>query len=513
MSDFFSSTYFSQRHTTHIHVVRPNSHETSKASRSEREPVIECLRERLLVARFYVLGQLTARRLVGISCKPCSGPFDKVRHCRRRCVCWKRGGGLGNTGRKCKRRKVCLHVCCPVSHGLGSYSHPLLFQCGRLSSLSSTASQRHRGQQASAPAMSHFVSTSGANFDDLHHQLLQRQPVEGSAQDEEELERSLHQEFRSHDEGNNVVDEGQAPGSTATAAAGDTAHVLSPALASRRRPDLSRPTTTYEQDTSSRASSPFGGDKDGKKQRSVSAAVPAPSSKPRRERKLSDPDEGPAQTSLASEVGRGTPSGPRSGATSPTSGNRTRRNSAEDSSSHLQANAQPAMHRSAQYQHKEVTFDKNEATTIPSDAKRNLARSNSNVPDMRSRYNQQHHHHHHHHHHHPHHHLLPQDGEQGRQHHVLSPHAQSRLRSAGMISQAEMPPRKLGTWDGVFMPVSLNVSQLCYKTINPALCLSSPCRRSSASFFSCVLVSSSVRSVWWARSSSSPSRMPSIHSQ
>ncbi|MCO5592466.1 hypothetical protein L7F22_046468 [Adiantum nelumboides] len=111
------------------------------------------------------------------------------------------------------------------------------------------------------------------------------------------------------------------------------------------------------------------------------------------------------------------------------------------------------MHRSAQYQHKEVTFDKNEATTIPSDAKRNLARSNSNVPDMRSRYNQQHHHHHHHHHHHPHHHLLPQDGEQGRQHHVLSPHAQSRLRSAGMISQAEMPPRKLGTWDGVFMPI------------------------------------------------------------
>lgn len=31
-------------------------------------------------------------------------------------------------------------------------------------------------------------------------------------------------------------------------------------------------------------------------------------------------------------------------------------------------------------------------------------------------------------------------------------------RSAGMISKSEMPPRKFGTWDGVFMPVSLNVS-------------------------------------------------------
>lgn len=32
-----------------------------------------------------------------------------------------------------------------------------------------------------------------------------------------------------------------------------------------------------------------------------------------------------------------------------------------------------------------------------------------------------------------------------------------RTKSLGMISPAEMAPRKLGTWDGVFMPVSLNI--------------------------------------------------------
>ncbi|EPQ28496.1 uncharacterized protein PFL1_03799 [Pseudozyma flocculosa PF-1] len=32
-----------------------------------------------------------------------------------------------------------------------------------------------------------------------------------------------------------------------------------------------------------------------------------------------------------------------------------------------------------------------------------------------------------------------------------------RSKSSGMISPAEMAPRKLGTWDGVFMPVSLNI--------------------------------------------------------
>ncbi|KAN0062471.1 hypothetical protein ACQY0O_005002 [Thecaphora frezii] len=36
-------------------------------------------------------------------------------------------------------------------------------------------------------------------------------------------------------------------------------------------------------------------------------------------------------------------------------------------------------------------------------------------------------------------------------------HAGYRSKSTGMISPAEMAPRKLGTWDGVFMPVSLNI--------------------------------------------------------
>ncbi|PWN40963.1 hypothetical protein IE81DRAFT_325052 [Ceraceosorus guamensis] len=40
--------------------------------------------------------------------------------------------------------------------------------------------------------------------------------------------------------------------------------------------------------------------------------------------------------------------------------------------------------------------------------------------------------------------------------HMLG-HHQHHHRSAGMISSSEMPPRKLGTWDGVFMPVSLNI--------------------------------------------------------
>ncbi len=37
-------------------------------------------------------------------------------------------------------------------------------------------------------------------------------------------------------------------------------------------------------------------------------------------------------------------------------------------------------------------------------------------------------------------------------------HGIHRPRTAGLISPAEVAPRKLGTWDGVFMPVSLNVS-------------------------------------------------------
>lgn len=39
--------------------------------------------------------------------------------------------------------------------------------------------------------------------------------------------------------------------------------------------------------------------------------------------------------------------------------------------------------------------------------------------------------------------------------HGQPPHSPGKGR---MINPQEMPPRKLGTWDGVFMPVSLNVS-------------------------------------------------------
>ena len=40
-----------------------------------------------------------------------------------------------------------------------------------------------------------------------------------------------------------------------------------------------------------------------------------------------------------------------------------------------------------------------------------------------------------------------------------SSQSQYRQRTPGMISPSEVAPRKLGTWDGVFMPVSLNVSE------------------------------------------------------
>ncbi|KAJ1580181.1 hypothetical protein NDA11_000201 [Ustilago hordei] len=46
-----------------------------------------------------------------------------------------------------------------------------------------------------------------------------------------------------------------------------------------------------------------------------------------------------------------------------------------------------------------------------------------------------------------------QDATLSHQHNAHMP----RTKTLGMISPAEMAPRKLGTWDGVFMPVSLNI--------------------------------------------------------
>jgi len=71
--------------------------------------------------------------------------------------------------------------------------------------------------------------------------------------------------------------------------------------------------------------------------------------------------------------------------------------------------------------------------------------------------------HHHHHPHHRNHHANGQEGQDatgqgnsGPHMHVLSLDAQAHLRNNGVIGSRSIP-RKLGTWDGVFMPVSLNI--------------------------------------------------------
>ena len=63
---------------------------------------------------------------------------------------------------------------------------------------------------------------------------------------------------------------------------------------------------------------------------------------------------------------------------------------------------------------------------------------------------------------HPHHayqhqHRFANDNAEHIPHHVLGASHQARLRQSGHGAES-LPPRKLGTWDGVFMPVSLNVS-------------------------------------------------------
>lgn len=96
---------------------------------------------------------------------------------------------------------------------------------------------------------------------------------------------------------------------------------------------------------------------------------------------------------------------------------------------------------------------------------KHLSRTNSFTPAA-SRPHQRKfrgHHHHHHHSHHRTHHVNQQEGHNsvgqsttGTHMHVLSLDAQAHLRNNGVIESRSIP-RKLGTWDGVFMPVSLNI--------------------------------------------------------
>jgi len=251
--------------------------------------------------------------------------------------------------------------------------------------------------------MSHFVST-GANFDDLHAQLLQRRTEsEENEIDETENEEASQQSADGYEVGDD--NEGTLRGRPKSSA---SLHSSDEGIAGRhgqfgasmRRPHLDH--TASSSTTMSRKNSQedlFPGQTSSRNNR--------------RDRKLSDPDMKQARLSGHQQ---------------------------SDSPMSSRPTSPPHRHRHNMHGHKEVAFSEetDEPKSSASSTNETLRRSNSGAvhsPSHRHRF---------------------ANADQ-RPHHVLGADHQARLRQS--VQAAEVtPPRKLGTWDGVFMPVSLNVS-------------------------------------------------------
>lgn len=252
--------------------------------------------------------------------------------------------------------------------------------------------------------MSHFVST-GANFDDLNAQLLRRRNE--SEEHEEEEEGSNSNEHNGVDKG--LDDEGANDGTI------------------RARPNASYDTSRHSYAGSS-------------SKRPLLGHAASTSSTPYMSRKNSEED-----LIAAARTPRRTSDRHRF-------------------SAHLQSNSPdtsrptspaPKPRRSI-HAPKGVAFseDVNEnSSSSASSSKERMQRSNSGIEHHIPRRR------HHQHHHHNHNASAKPDYQQDVHSplHILSQEHQDRLAASGLMTE-KAAPRKLGTWDGVFMPVSLNVS-------------------------------------------------------
>jgi potassium/chloride transporter 9 len=245
--------------------------------------------------------------------------------------------------------------------------------------------------------MSHFVST-GANFDDLNAQLLQR---------------------RTQEEGDDIEEEGEEQGDNSGSQTGQESHESEGndgTIKGRPNPytsqhgrnrhsrsSLHRPKPDHHPSSASMS-----------RKNSQEDFLSTPSSSrltSRRERKLSDPDVQQARQSSHHVYDSPQPSRPSSP-------------------------PQQASHNLRD--HKEVAFSDNvvEAKSASTSISEAVQRSNSGIVYPRHRSHNE-------------------NGGHRHPHHVHDAEHQGRLKES---AEEVLPPRKLGTWDGVFMPVTLNVS-------------------------------------------------------
>jgi hypothetical protein len=247
--------------------------------------------------------------------------------------------------------------------------------------------------------MSHFVST-GANFDDLNAQLLQRR-----AADEEQ------DEAESSEQGNESSDDAEEKGGTIKG----------------------RPSSTASAHHSEDGSSKLG-------KLGITSRRPHPRHTPSSSnlsRKNSEEDLPAASTSGAA-VGRNRKSYDQEVRNSRLS--TLQRESDSPLSSRPTSPAQRHRHKTAKGVAFSEEVDEAEVSSISGSDK--MKRTNSGIVHSHHTHN---------------HHFANSDQGNGAPHHVLGADHHARLKESIRATETTAT-RKLGTWDGVFMPVSLNVS-------------------------------------------------------
>lgn len=290
--------------------------------------------------------------------------------------------------------------------------------------------------------MSHFVST-GANFDDLNAQLLQRRS-EAEEQDDAENQEQAIEEY----------DQSETNDGTIKARPISTASTLDPDDGSRRVRAGSFARRPLARHTASSSSTPYMSRKNSEED------LPSLSPSIGRPRKSTDNESRKARFSSLQQRSR------------------------SPSSSRPTSPAQRPRHSLA----KEVAFSKevDEVRSSSSSVVENLPRTNSGF--VEPSYPRHRHHHNHH--------FANSNQQDVTPHHVLSIGHHARLKHSINASEVALP-RKLGTWDGVFMPVSLNVSLLRTSFRDKTGVLTLFDDRFSVSFYFFGLASSWVKSVYW----------------
>ncbi|PWY98075.1 hypothetical protein BCV70DRAFT_40502 [Testicularia cyperi] len=290
--------------------------------------------------------------------------------------------------------------------------------------------------------MAHFVSSRGSqDFDSFQHQLLRREPVQdGIAEDEQEL----------------LSDDADMGASTAS---------ISASLASRRKKDVhlgpvpdepSRPASVY-----SRRNSPDLPEAGPSRPRSVVSAAAATSAassssgqieshdyfshpSTTKDTHASDRSETASHSNRVSSYHVDLKSGHISG--DPFSASSSSNTSAYDA----RRSDLTASHHSSDDPYTQPSSGAHSTSTI----RPRRPHKGVSFSDKKAGPGEEGHHGHHHHSSR----RRPARSNSGFQDPALGANGHlPRTKSLGMISPAEMAPRKLGTWDGVFMPVSLNI--------------------------------------------------------